>query len=361
MSHVPPSPDLTLEDFNFDLPEGLIALRPHEPRDGARLLQVSDDGLQDLRVTDLPDLLRPDDVLVFNDTRVIPARLKGLRVRNDASVEVEATLLNQIADGVWTSFMKPGRRLAVNDRLLFGETQTLTGAVAEKRDDGQVVIRFDLKGTALDAAIESAGDTPLPPYIAQKRAPDRRDRSDYQTVYARHDGSVAAPTAGLHFTDRLLAALSARGVAFVFVTLHVGAGTFLPVKSEDISQHRMHSEFGVVSPEAALALNQTWERGGRVIAVGTTSARLLESAATEPHMIAAFQGETDIFIRPGHRFRAVDGLISNFHLPRSTLLMLMSAFSGHDRMKAAYRHAISSGYRFFSYGDAGLWWPETVS
>jgi len=361
LNRPPRSPLLTLEDFDFDLPESLIALRPHEPRDRARLLHVGQSGLADACVADLPTLLRPGDVLVFNDTRVIPARLKGRRLRADAAVEVEATLLSQIEDGVWTSFMKPGRRLSVNDRLVFGADETLTGVVAGKRDDGQVVIRFDLRGPSLDAAIRQSGDTPLPPYIAQKRAPDDRDRSDYQTVYARHDGSVAAPTAGLHFTDPLLAALTASGVAFVFVTLHVGAGTFLPVKSQDIAQHRMHSEFGVVSAAAAKTLNTTWEDGGRVIAVGTTSARLLESAATDRCRIEAFQGETDIFIRPGHRFRAVDGLISNFHLPRSTLLMLMSAFSGYDRVRAAYAHAIASGYRFFSYGDAGLWWPDAAS
>lgn len=358
MSKAPRSPLLTLEDFDFDLPEALIALRPHEPRDQARLLHVCSKGLRDARVADLPEMLRPGDVLVFNDTRVIPARLKGRRIRGDAVVDVEATLLTQIEDGAWTSFMKPGRRLSINDRLAFGTDEKLTGVVAEKRDDGQVLIRFDLNGPSLDAAIREAGDTPLPPYIAQKRAPDMRDRTDYQTVYARHDGSVAAPTAGLHFTEVLMASLAARGISFVFVTLHVGAGTFLPVKSQDISQHRMHSEFGVVSPEAALALNQTWEKGGRVIAVGTTSARLLESAATGHHRIEAFQGDTDIFIRPGHPFQAVDGLISNFHLPRSTLLMLLSAFSGYDVVMAAYAHAIASGYRFFSYGDAGLWWPE---
>jgi S-adenosylmethionine:tRNA ribosyltransferase-isomerase len=282
-------------------------------------------------------------------------------LRGDAVVEVEATLLSQVGDGVWSSFMKPGRRLAVDDRVLFGHDETLSGVVAEKRDDGQVLISFDIKGPALDAAIRAAGDTPLPPYIAQKRAPDARDRTDYQTVYARHDGSVAAPTAGLHFTEPLLAALKARGVTFVFVTLHVGAGTFMPVKSQDIAQHRMHSEFGVVTSEAADFLNQTWSNGGRVIAVGTTSARLLESAASEWHAITPFQGETDIFIRPGYAFRAVDGLISNFHLPRSTLLMLLSAFAGYDRVRSAYAHAITSGYRFFSYGDAGLWWPEQAT
>ena len=360
MSGAPPSPLLTLEDFDFDLPEALIALRPHEPRDQARLLHVCGDRLEDVRVAQLPDLLRSGDVLVFNDTRVIPARLKGRRLRGDAAVEIEATLLTRVDDCVWTSFMKPGRRLAVSDRLAFGPDEALTGVVAEKRDDGQVLIRFDLVGPLLDAAIREAGDTPLPPYIAQKRAPDARDRLDYQTVYARHDGSVAAPTAGLHFTEGLMAALAGRGIEFQFVTLHVGAGTFLPVKSADIAQHRMHAEFGVVSPETALALNQTWEMGGRVIAVGTTSARLLESAATDHHRIGSFQGETDIFIRPGHRFKAVDGLISNFHLPRSTLLMLLSAFSGYERVQKAYAHAIASGYRFFSYGDAGLWWPERV-
>jgi S-adenosylmethionine:tRNA ribosyltransferase-isomerase len=346
-----------LEDFDFDLPERLIALRPHEPRDQARLLHVAKDGFEDRRIADLPDLLRPGDVLVFNDTRVIPARLKGRRLRGDAATAVEATLLSQVEDGVWTSFMRPGRRLASGDRLVFGEDETLTGAVVDKRDDGQVVIRFDLSGPRLDAAIREVGDTPLPPYIAQKRAPDDRDRNDYQTVYARNDGSVAAPTAGLHFTAPLMDALQARGIAVAFVTLHVGAGTFLPVKSQDISKHRMHAEFGVVSQAAALRLNQTWERGGRVIAVGTTSARLLESAATKRHRIEPFQGETDIFIRPGHMFRAVDGLISNFHLPRSTLLMLMSAFAGYEPVRAAYAHAITSHYRFFSYGDAGLWWP----
>lgn len=300
-------------------------------------------------------------MLVFNDTRVIPARLTGRRERGEAWVNVEATLLSQVEDGVWTSYMKPGRRLAVGDKLVFGPNATLQAEVAAKREDGQVVIRFALNGPALEAEIRQSGDTPLPPYIAQKRAPDGRDRSDYQTIYARHDGSVAAPTAGLHFTEGLLKALAARNVECVFVTLHVGAGTFLPVKSTDISQHRMHSEFGVVSPETASRLNEARARGGRIVAVGTTSARLLESAASDDRMIHPFQGETSIFIRPGYQFRAVDGLISNFHLPRSTLLMMIAAFAGYDRMRAAYAHAIASAYRFFSYGDAGLWWPEPLS
>lgn len=352
---------LTLEDFAFELPEDLIALRPWNPREQARLLHVSGQSLEDLRVADLPRLLRPGDVLVFNDTRVIPARLRGRRVRGEGVVAVEATLLANLDEGVWSSFMKPGRRLAVGDRLIFGTDDELLGVVTQKRSDGQVLIRFDIAGAALDAAIRTVGDTPLPPYIAQKREPDSRDRTDYQTIYARHDGSVAAPTAGLHFTKPLLEALEAKRVGSVFVTLHVGAGTFLPVKSQDITQHRMHSEFGVVTSDAADRLNETWSKGGRVIAVGTTSARLLESAAVQKRRIEAFRGETDIFIRPGYAFRAVDGLVTNFHLPRSTLLMMMSAFASYDRVRAAYAHAVASRYRFFSYGDSGLWWPEEAA
>jgi S-adenosylmethionine:tRNA ribosyltransferase-isomerase len=342
--------------FDFDLPDDRVALRPVEPRDSARLLVVREGTLDDRIVTDLPDLLQPGDALVFNDTRVIPARLSGTRTRSGPdgealSVAVEATLHHRDAPDAWSAFMKPGKRLKPGDRVDFAD---LTAVIDAKGEDGLVTLRFDRSGPALDDAIREIGVMPLPPYIAAKRAEDDRDRSDYQTVYATHDGSVAAPTAGLHFTPALLDALRARGVSTHAVTLHVGAGTFLPVKADDTADHRMHSEWGTVSEETAASLNAVRALGGRIVCVGTTSLRLLESAATPDGIIHPFHDDTAIFITPGYRFRAVDVLMTNFHLPKSTLFMLVSAFAGLDTMKAAYAHAIQTGYRFYSYGDGSL-------
>jgi S-adenosylmethionine:tRNA ribosyltransferase-isomerase len=342
--------------FDFDLPDDRVALRPVEPRDSARLLVVREGTLDDRIVTDLPDLLQPGDALVFNDTRVIPARLSGNRTRSGPdgealSVAVEATLHHRDAPDAWSAFMKPGKRLKPGDCVDFAD---LTAVIEAKGEDGLVTLRFDRSGPALDDAIREIGVMPLPPYIAAKRAEDDRDRSDYQTVYATHDGSVAAPTAGLHFTPALLDALRARGVSTHSVTLHVGAGTFLPVKADDTADHRMHSEWGTVSEETAASLNAVRALGGRIVCVGTTSLRLLESAATPDGIIHPFHDDTAIFITPGYRFRAVDVLMTNFHLPKSTLFMLVSAFAGLDTMKAAYAHAIQTGYRFYSYGDGSL-------
>jgi len=343
-------------DFDFDLPEDRIALRPAEPRDAARLLVVRDGMLADHTIRDLPDFLRPGDALVFNDTRVIPARLAGIRERTgpdgqSLTVAVEATLHHRDAPDTWSAFMKPGKRLKTGDRVVFA---TLSATIVSKSDDGLVALRFDVSGPALDDAIRAVGVMPLPPYIAAKRPEDDRDRSDYQTVFATHDGSVAAPTAGLHFTPALLDAIRARGVATHAVTLHVGAGTFLPVKAEDTSEHRMHSEWGTVSAETAAALNTVRANGGRIVCVGTTSLRLLESAATPDGLIQPFHGDTAIFITPGYAFRAADVLMTNFHLPKSTLFMLVSAFAGLETMKAGYAHAVADGYRFYSYGDGSL-------
>ena len=353
---------MKLSDFDFDLPEDRIALRPAEPRDSARLLVLPPEGgMLDRTVRELPSFLKAGDLLVFNDTRVIPARLNGVRVREESVVAVEATLHRRLSPSRWTAFMKPGKRLKPGDRIRFGETQdracllgALDATVADKGEDGEVTLSFDLMGPDLDLAIAERGMMPLPPYIAAKRPEDERDRADYQTVYAREDGSVAAPTAGLHFTPDLLGALEAAGIGRAFVTLHVGAGTFLPVKTDDVSEHRMHPEYGEVSAATADAINTTRAAGGRVICVGTTSLRLVESAAGEDGRVRPFGAETSIFITPGYRFRAADGLMTNFHLPKSTLFMLVSAFSGLERMRAAYAHAVEGGYRFYSYGDACL-------
>jgi S-adenosylmethionine:tRNA ribosyltransferase-isomerase len=355
--------DLTLADFDFDLPEDRIALRPASPRTAARLLVVQDGApLQDLSIANLPNLLRAGDMLVFNDTRVIPARLFGVRARDGAEVKVEALLHRRLGPATWSAFMRPGKRLRAGDRVRFSPaerarvTQPVLDARVEGKDEGgEVRLAFDLAGPALDAAVREIGLTPLPPYIAAKRAEDAQDLSDYQTVYARADGSVAAPTAGLHFTPELLAELTRCGVGQAFVTLHVGAGTFLPVKTEVIGEHRMHAEYGEVSAATALALNAARAAGGRIVCVGTTSLRLLESAATPDGEIAPFAGETDIFIRPGYRFRATDALLTNFHLPKSTLLMLVAALAGLEPVRRAYAHAVKNGYRFYSYGDASLW------
>lgn len=350
--------------FDFELPEELIALRPARPRDNARLLHApAEGGFEDLVVGDAPSLFRPGDLLVFNDTRVIPARLKGVRVREDGSVAMEATLLRRLSGSTWTALAKPGKRLREGDRIRFGSMDdracllgALDATVAAKGEDGAITLAFDLSGPDLDAAISAAGAMPLPPYIAGKRAPDEDDEKDYQTIYAAKDGAVAAPTAGLHFTDALMTALTARGVEQARVTLHVGAGTFLPVKVEDTSEHAMHAEWREISADAAAAINAARAEGRRVIAVGTTALRSLESAADEDGRVRAEAGDTSIFITPGYRFRVIDGLWTNFHLPRSTLFMLVSAFAGLDRMQAAYAHAIAQRYRFYSYGDASLLW-----
>ena len=355
---------MRVELFDFDLPEELIALRPARPRDSARLLHVPAQGaFEDLTVLDAPSLLRPGDLLVFNDTRVIPARLKGVRYRDDNRVLVEATLHKRVSASEWLAFAKPGKRLKQGDRLRFGAESegacliaALEATVDAKQDDGLVTLRFDLSGADLDAAIAAQGEMPLPPYIAGRRAEDEADRADYQTVYAAKDGAVAAPTAGLHFTDELLRRLEEAGVERTQVTLHVGAGTFLPVKAEDTADHVMHAEWREISPAAAEAINRAKADGRRVIAVGTTALRSLESAADAEGRVRAETGDTSIFITPGYRFRVVDGLWTNFHLPRSTLFMLVSAFAGLDRMQAVYAHAIAHRYRFYSYGDASLLW-----
>ena len=349
--------------FDFDLPESRIALRPVEPRDAARMLVVRPGaGLEDRLVRDLPTLLRPGDALVHNDTKVVPSRLFGLRFRGEAAARVEIMLHKREGADRWRAFARPAKKLAPGDRILFGEASEsmacllshLDAEVEAKGEGGEVLLRFAFAGPALDEAIAGLGELPLPPYLANKRPTDTKDLSDYQTVYAREEGAVAAPTAGLHFTDDLIRRLDEAGIARHCVTLHVGAGTFLPVKSDDTAEHRMHSEWGCLSLETAQALNETRARGGRIVAVGTTSLRLLESAAGEYGTIGSFSGDTSIFITPGHRFRTADILMTNFHLPRSTLFMLVSAFSGLDTMRAAYAHAVEAGYRFYSYGDASL-------
>ncbi|MDJ0949179.1 MAG: tRNA preQ1(34) S-adenosylmethionine ribosyltransferase-isomerase QueA [Alphaproteobacteria bacterium] len=335
--------------FDFELPPELIAARPVSPRDAARLLEVQADGtLRDRTVRDLPGLLRPADVLVVNDTKVIPARLIGRR--GDAKIEI--TLHRKEREALWRAFARPAKRLRAGDRIEF--FQGLAAEVEDKGEGGEVRLRFDRGGAALMAALHAQGAMPLPPYIKRPQGPDPQDRADYQTIFASREGAVAAPTAGLHFTESLLAALDARGVRRVAVTLHVGAGTFLPVKSEDISGHVMHAEYGEIGEEAAAAINAARAAGGRVVAVGSTSLRLLEAAAAADGTLRAFAGETDIFITPGYRFRIVDLFLTNFHLPRSTLFILVAAFAGLDRMKTAYGHAKQAGYRFYSYGDACL-------
>ncbi|WP_176083019.1 tRNA preQ1(34) S-adenosylmethionine ribosyltransferase-isomerase QueA [Martelella sp. HB161492] len=345
--------------FDFDLPDERIALRPANPRDSARLLLVEPDGettLSDHQVFDLPKFLRPGDALVFNDTKVIPAQLEGFRIRAGAQeTPVSATLHLRSADNVWHAFARPGKRIKQGDRLVFQKDDAqLEAEVTEKREAGEVVLTFSERGGALDEALMAVGHIPLPPYIASKRAEDGRDRDDYQTIYARERGAVAAPTAGLHFTPSLFEALDRAGVERHFVTLHVGAGTFLPVKADDTDDHKMHFERGYITDETAAALNAVKARGGRIVSVGTTSLRLLESAARDDGTIPSWHGETGIFIQPGYRFKAVDALMTNFHLPKSTLFMLVSAFSGLETMQAAYAHAIASGYRFYSYGDSSL-------
>jgi S-adenosylmethionine:tRNA ribosyltransferase-isomerase len=392
--------------FDFDLPESAIALEPATPRDAARLLVVRPpsphtlrespsplrggvrgggqrqppeqaaaphpnplpaeergEGIDDRTVRDLPDLLRAGDALVFNDTRVIRAALQGQRLRGENRAHISFNLHKRVDESRWRAFARPAKRLSPGDRIRFGNEGrvcllgNLDATVSEIGDAGEVELSFSLHGAYLDEAIAALGDPPLPPYIAGKRAVQPEDAERYQTVYARHDGAVAAPTAGLHFTPALLAALDERGISRHFVTLHVGAGTFLPVKADDTAEHRMHAEWGEVSADTAAALNAARAAGGRIVAVGTTSLRLLETAAGDDGTIRPFAGETVLFITPGYRFKAVDLLMTNFHLPRSTLFMLVSAFSGLDTMRAAYAHALAAGYRFYSYGDACLLHP----
>jgi S-adenosylmethionine:tRNA ribosyltransferase-isomerase len=342
---------MRLSDFDFDLPAERIALRPARPRDSARLLLVEGSAISDHEVLELPSLLRPGDVLVFNDTKVIPAQLEGRR----GEASIGATLHKREGPREWQAFLRNAKRVRDGDTIDFGEG--VAASVVEKADDGSALLHFHGE-EPVEVLLERAGRMPLPPYIASRREIDAADREDYQTIFAREEGAVAAPTAALHFTPRLLQALDERGIARETLTLHVGAGTFLPVKSERIEEHKMHAEWGRIDAATAERLNAVRASGGRVISVGTTSLRLLESAADEHGTIHPFEGDTAIFITPGYRFKAIDGLITNFHLPRSTLFMLVSALMGLDVMKAAYAHAIEAGYRFYSYGDASLLLPS---
>ena len=343
---------MKLADFDFDLPEALIATRPARPRTAARLLLAEGGRIKDLQVQDLLNIFRPGDRLVLNNTRVIPARLIGHRQRGEARAKIEITLLAPVPGG-WQALAKPLRKLNPGEVISFSD-QLSANVTAKSATDLQ--LEFNLTGPGFDAALAGCGLMPLPPYIAAKRAADAQDNHDYQTVFARHAGAVAAPTASLHFDADLLAGLRAKGVTFTEVTLHVGAGTFLPVKVEDVASHRMHAEWGEVTPQAAAEINATKAAGGRIIPIGTTALRLLESAARMGRM-QPWQGPTDIFIYPGYRFQVADGLMTNFHLPKSTLLMLVSALMGQDCIKAIYAHAIAAEYRFFSYGDASLLIP----
>jgi S-adenosylmethionine:tRNA ribosyltransferase-isomerase len=346
--------------FAFELPEDRIALRPARPRDQARLLVVREDGVEDRTLCELPELLKAGDEVVLNDTKVIPTRLRGRRLRGDPEPRIEATLHCKIDGSRWRAFCKPARKLDRGDVIRFGAEgkvcflDQLDATVEAKGEGGDVTLAFAFHGPVLDAAIAERGDMPLPPYIAGRRPADDEDRTDYQTVFARQEGSVAAPTAGLHFTSSLLERLRASGIEARFLTLHVGAGTFIPVKSDDTERHRMHPEWGVLSQETADALEQVRSAGGRIVAVGSTSLRLLEAAAAADGRLHGYAGKTSLFITPGYRFQVADMLLTNFHLPRSTLFMLVCAFAGIERMKRAYAHAIAAGYRFYSYGDACL-------
>ena len=360
---------MRVDDFDYHLPEELIALRPAVPRDAARLLVVApgaEPPFADRTMLDLPELLRPGDALVFNDTKVIPAELRGSRERDGATAQIAVTLIERLDDHRWQALARPAKRLKPGDRVQFGATSnvclvgSLAATVEGRGEEGEVRLAFDVGGAALDEGIAAQGAMPLPPYIASRRPSDERDRSDYQTVFAREEGAVAAPTAGLHFTERLIRALAERGVSEHFVTLHVGPGTFLPVRAPDTSQHVMHPERGTVTAATAEALNAVKARGGKIVAVGTTSLRLLESATGPDGRLRSFKGETRLFITPGYRFRFVDRLLTNFHLPRSTLFMLVASFSGRELMQRAYAHAVEHGYRFYSYGDACLLSPASI-
>lgn len=348
---------MQLSDFDFDLPEALIATRPASPRTSARLLVAQQDQITDGRVFDLVDYFQAGDRLVLNDTKVIPARLTGYRSRQsaqgDTTAKIEVTLLDPKADGQWSALLKPLKKVKEGEVIVFADDFSAT--LIEK-SEGQAVLQFDAKGDAFDKALNAAGAMPLPPYIAAKRAADDQDKTDYQTVFARHSGAVAAPTASLHFDEDLLGKLRDKGVQFTHVTLHVGAGTFLPVKVDDVLTHKMHSEWGRVSESAAQEIAATKAAGGRVIPVGTTALRLIESAARSGE-VEPWEGETDIFIYPGFDFHVADALMTNFHLPKSTLMMLVSALMGQERVKRIYEHAIKNEYRFFSYGDSSLLIP----
>jgi S-adenosylmethionine:tRNA ribosyltransferase-isomerase len=359
---------MKLSDFDFDLPETLIATRPARPRSSARLLVAGQDWLSDRHCYDLPRLLRPGDRLVLNDTRVIPARLTGMRTRSGARsglagggegvARVEATLLEPRPGGLWRALLKPLRKVRPGEVIVFSAALSAT---LERVEDATALLSFNLTGPDFDRALAEAGSMPLPPYIEALRKADAQDKDDYQTVWAARPGAVAAPTASLHFDEPLLAALAARGVGFTHVTLHVGAGTFLPVKVDDIRDHRMHAEWGEVTPAAAAEIAATRAAGGRIIPVGTTALRLIESAAAATGQVAPWRGDTDIFITPGFRFRAADALMTNFHLPKSTLMMLVAALMGRERILELYDHAIATGYRFFSYGDASLLMPGAAA
>ncbi|OYX87817.1 MAG: tRNA preQ1(34) S-adenosylmethionine ribosyltransferase-isomerase QueA [Azorhizobium sp. 35-67-5] len=347
---------MRVDAFDFHLPPERIALRPAEPREAARLLVVHPDAtVQDATIADLPRFLRPGDAVVVNDTKVIPARLDGTRTRpQGTTVTIEANLVKRLSEARWLALCRPAKRLAPGDEVIFRKGEaTLSAQVLAKADSGEVEFAFALSGPELDGAIDTVGHMPLPPYIAARRPEDEQDQTDYQPIFARNEGSIAAPTASLHFTPALMAQVKAAGVSVHTVTLHVGLGTFLPVKAEDTADHRMHAEWGEVSPETAEALTAVKAKGGRILAVGSTATRLLESAAASGK-IAPFRGDTDIFITPGYAFRAVDLMMTNFHLPKSTLVMLVAAFVGHEAQKRAYAHAIETGYRFYSYGDASL-------
>ncbi len=341
---------MQVSDFYFSLPPERIALRPAVPRESAKLLEVGEQ-FADHTVGDLPRLLRRGDILVFNNTKVIPASLSGIRVTRDTSPKIDILLLQKIEDTIWQAFARPAKKLEVGDRISFG---AMDAHVILKGEEGEVTLEFALAEPSFNEALQAIGQVPLPPYIKSKRAPDDQDRSDYQSIFAEKTGAVAAPTASLHFTPDLIKSIQETGIEREIVTLHVGAGTFLPIKAEDTKDHRMHAEWGELKPDVAQRLRNARREGRRVIAVGTTSLRVLEASGLEP-----FSGLTDIFITPGYKFRAIDGLLTNFHLPKSTLFMLVSAFCGTDRMKQAYAHAISNNYRFYSYGDASLLWPTT--
>ena len=349
---------MRVSDFDFDLPEDRIALRPLEPREAARLLRVDGDVLTDSRIGEIGDFLRPGDLLVVNDTRVLPVQLQGMRQRGDSEVAIEATLIKSTGPSQWQAFLKPGRKVKASDNLQFTSHINpgciLQAHVAAKGDDGIYTLDFDCTPQVMIERLHSVGAMPLPPYIRSKRREDEQDKRDYQTVFAREEGSVAAPTAGLHFTPALLESLMRKGVGIERVTLHVGAGTFLPMKVEDTNGHVMHAEFGVITSEAAGRINAARAAGGRIVCVGTTSLRLLESACDATGTIHPFAAETAIFITPGVRVRSCDLLLTNFHLPKSTLFMLVCALAGTETMKKAYAHAVETGYRFFSYGDACL-------
>ena len=343
---------MQVDEFDFDLPESLIALRPAQPRDTARLLHIpAAANRANKSVRDLPQLLRTGDALVVNTTKVIPARLIGTRLRTDGEgAKIEITLIERLGPVDWRCFMKPAKKVKDGDIIDFGRVE----AEVSEREEGAARLVFRLPPDAMETSLAELGTMPLPPYIAGKRAPDAQDNDDYQTLFAREEGAVAAPTAGLHFTSELVAALKEQGVTLHEVTLHVGPGTFLPVKVDNIKDHKMHGEWGQVTAETAAALNNVKESGGRIVCVGTTSLRLIESATSEDGVMNPYEDVTDIFISPGYRFRAADMLLTNFHLPRSTLFMLVSAFSGLEEMQAAYAHAIAEAYRFYSYGDACL-------